>query len=171
MLVSKLLPSGLALVFALAALAACTTTTVTSSPPSDPPPAAGEEEGDEEGTGEEPPPANLEPYTQAEVQKLFDARCLRCHGSRNALLDLSTPFTCETVGIATNAGQERGFCASSKYVTRIVPGDREASLLWHKVKGTHDCGSEMPYDKGNKKLNATELERLGLWIDGLPKQD
>ena len=167
---SKLLPSGLALAFVLAALAACTTTTVTSPPPSEPAPDAGEE-GDEEGTGtgEEAPPANLEPYTQAEVQKLFDARCLRCHGAKNALLDLSAPFTRETVGIATNAGQERGFCASSKYVTRIVPGDREASLLWHKVKGTHDCGSEMPYDKGNKKLTATELERLGLWIDGLPK--
>lgn len=163
---SKLLPSGLPFALALAALAACTTTTVTSSPPSDPAPV---DEGDEEGTGEVVPPANLEPYTQAEVQKLFDARCVKCHGPMNALLDLSAPFTRATVGIATNAGQERGFCASSKYVTRIVPGDREASLLWHKVKGTHDCGSEMPYDKGNKKLSATELERLGLWIDGLPK--
>ena len=166
---SKLLPSGLALAFALVA---CTTTTVTS-PPSDPAPPAASEEGDEDGTAEEAPPANLEPYTQAEVQALFDARCLKCHGPTNALLDLSAPFTRATVGIETNAGasEGRGFCASSKYVTRIVPGDRGASLLWHKVKRTHDCGSEMPFDKGNKKLNPAELERLGLWIDGLAKAD
>jgi len=49
----------------------------------------------------------------------------------------------------------------------IAPGDRAASLLWHKVKGTQDCGSPMPYDKGNKPLDANELERLGLYIDQL----
>lgn len=153
----------LRLLFTLA-VAGCTTTTVTSPPAATEPAPPSESETEAE---DDAPPANLEPYTEAEVQALFDARCLKCHGSTNGLLDLSAPFTRETVGVATNAGQKKGFCASSEYVTRIVPGDREASLLWHKVNGTHDCGSRMPYDKGNKKLDATERERVGLWIDGL----
>jgi hypothetical protein len=150
-------------VTALGALGACTSSTSTPAPAPTDPPAT-----EEAPSGEsDPAPANLEPFTQDEIQALFDERCLRCHGPSNALLDLSAPFTRETVGVATNEGQKRGFCESSAYKTRIVPGDREASLLWHKVKGTQDCGSRMPYDKGDKKLDATELERLGLWIDGL----
>jgi len=145
----------------LAVLVACSSTTVIPAPEAAEPASPVEDE-------QEPLP-DLEPFTDDEVQALFDQRCLKCHGSDNALLDLSSPFTRETVGVATNSGQERGFCESSSYVTRIVAGDREASLLWHKVKGTHDCGSRMPYDKGNKKLDATELERLGLWIDNLAK--
>jgi hypothetical protein len=146
------------------AVIACSTTVAPA--PADP---ASPTVEDEEST--EPPPADLEPYTQAEVQALFDERCRKCHGPTNALLDLSRPFTRETVGIATNTGQKKGLCANSAYVTRIVPGDREASLLWHKVKGTQDCGDRMPYEKGSKRLNATELERLGLWIDNLAKAD
>lgn len=157
-------PHHLLFALAVAASAGCTTRTITSSPAATEPAPSSEPETEAE---DDAPPAGLEPYTEAEVQALFDDRCLKCHGSTNGLLDLSTPFTRETVGVATNAGQKKGFCAGSEYVTRIVPGDRQASLLWHKVKGTHDCGSQMPYDKGNKKLDATELERLGLWIDGL----
>lgn len=160
----------LALTLAVAAAAACTTKTVTPPPASDEPAPSADAETETE-TGNEAPPADLEPFTEAEVQALFDERCLKCHDSTNTLLDLSKPFTRETVGVATNAGQKKGFCASSQYTTRIVPGDRAASLLWHKVKGTQDCGSRMPYDKGNKKLDATELERLGLWIDGLAKTE
>ena len=156
--------SCLLFTLALAAVAGCTTRTVTSSPEATEPAPTSESDTEAE---DDASLAGLEPYTEAEVQALFDERCLKCHGSTNGLLDLSAPFTRETVGVATNAGQKKGFCASSEYVTRIVPGDRQASLLWHKVKGTHDCGSHMPYDKGNKKLDAEELERLGLWIDGL----
>lgn len=140
----------------------------TTSPPA--PASAEPAPVEEEPT--EPAPEGLEAFTEAEIQTLFDRRCVKCHGPSNALLDLSAPFTRETVGIATNTGGgQRGFCASSEHGTRIVPGDRAASLLWHKVKGSHDCGSPMPYDKGNKKLSATELERLGLWIDGLAKNE
>ena len=160
----------LVLAVAFATALGCTTDVVTSPPPStEPTPAPEGETGTE--TEDDLPPEGLEPYTEAEVQALFDERCSKCHDSTNALLDLSAPFTRETVGVATNAGQTKGFCASSEYTTRIVPGDREASLLWHKVKGTQDCGSPMPYDKGNQKLDATELERFGLWIDGLAKTE
>ena len=164
------IPRLVSLTLVITAAAACTTKTVVAPPPgTDPSTEAATET--EPGSETDTPPTDVEPYTEAEVQALFDERCVKCHGPTNGLLDLSAPFTRETVGVATNAGQKRGFCASSAYVRRIVPGDREASLLWHKVKGTQDCGSPMPYDKGNQKLDATELERLGLWIDGLTKAE
>jgi hypothetical protein len=120
------------------------------------------------------PPVDTAPtvaaYTQAEVQKLFDARCVRCHDAKSASLDLSAPFTEATVGVRPGSTASATVCGKdSKMTARIVPGDREASLLWHKVKGTQDCGSPMPYDKGDPRLDATELERLGLYIDGLAK--
>lgn len=147
-------------------LAACATKTIDPAPVGAPAP--GQAPAEEEA----PPAANLEPYSEAEVQALFDERCVACHDATNALLDLSAPFTRATVGVATNTGGgARGFCVSSQHVTRIVPGDREASLVWHKVSGTHDCGSEMPFDEGNPKLTPTELERFGRWIDGLAREE
>jgi hypothetical protein len=116
----------------------------------------------------EDPPAKAAPYTEAEVQALFDARCMRCHDATNANIDLSAPFTKTTVGVATGGVTKATLCAkTTAYTVRIVAGDREKSLLWHKVNGTQDCGSPMPYDRGSKPLTATELERLGLYIDGL----
>jgi hypothetical protein len=83
-------------------------------------------------------------------------------------VNLTEPFTKDTVGVRTGGATGRTICGrGSEHTVRIKPGDREASLLWHKVKGTQDCGDQMPYDKGNKPLDATELERLGLYIDGL----
>jgi len=105
------------------------------------------------------------------VQQLFDARCVRCHDARSATLDLSSPFTAATVGVRTGGTTGKTKCAGvSDFTTRIKPGDREASLLWHKVKGTQDCGEPMPSDKQGKRLDAIELERLGLYIDGLAKE-
>lgn len=121
---------------------------------------------DETATAE--PAADLTAYSQAEVQALFDSRCVKCHGARSANVDLSAPFTKNTVGVATGGPSGATVCGrGSDIAVRIKPGDRAASLLWHKVKGTQDCGSPMPYDKGNRPLDANELERLGLYIDQL----
>jgi hypothetical protein len=115
---------------------------------------------------EDPPKAAA--YTEAEVQALFDDRCVRCHDATNANIDLSAPFTKTTIGVATGGATKQTLCAkTTAYTVRIVPGSREKSLLWHKVNGTQDCGSPMPYDKGSTPLSATELERLGAYIDGL----
>lgn len=109
-------------------------------------------------------------YTQGEVQKLFDARCVKCHDAKSTSLDLRAPFTEATIGVRPGSTAGKTVCGTDGRMTaRIVAGDREASLLWHKVKGTQDCGKAMPYDMDNKPLNATELERLGLYIDQLGK--
>lgn len=118
----------------------------------------------------EPGPAGpgLTAFTEAEVQKLFDARCVQCHDSRSATLDLSS-FAKNTVGVRTGATSKTLCSRTGVIAIRIQPGDRAASLLWHKVKGTQDCGDQMPFGKGSKPLDATQLERLGLYIDTLPQ--
>ncbi len=137
--------------------APASTSTTPADPDADPP-------ADGEST---PTPAA---YTQAEVQALFDARCVKCHDAKSATVDLSAPFVETTVGVPAGSTSGKTVCGrDTRIMMRIQPGDREASLLWQKVKGTQDCGSPMPYDKGNKPLDAAELERLGLYIDGLGK--
>ena len=151
----------MALAFTLSFTAACTSTTSTPSAPDASAPTT------DDGSATDPTDTTLTAFTQAEVQDLFDKRCTKCHDRSNALLDLSSPFTKGTVDIATSKDARRGFCAKSGYGKRIVPGDRAASLLWHKVNGTQDCGNPMPWEKADTKLTATEIERLGLWIDSL----
>lgn len=151
----------------LALTVACSSATTPSTPTGTPTPSS----TSPTDPGVDPPvdgPQKLAAYTEAEVQQLFDARCVRCHDARSATLDLSSPFTATTVSVRTGGETGKTACAGvSDFTTRIKPGDREASLLWHKVKGTQDCGKPMPYDAQGKKLDATELERLGLYIDGL----
>jgi hypothetical protein len=156
-------PALFLLLGALAACSSATEPTGTQTPPPDTttPPTDGTKDG------EEPKPPTATAYSEAEVQALFDERCTHCHGKSNDILDL-TSFAKSTIDVSTGGPTKTaGRCDASAHRTRIVRGNREASLLWHKVKGTQDCGSPMPYDRGNKKLDATELERLGLYIDGL----
>lgn len=54
----------------------------------------------------------------------------------------------------------------------IVPGDRDASYLWHKVSGTHidvgGMGSRMP--SVGLLLDAEQMDLLRAWIDaGAPR--
>lgn len=123
-----------------------------------------------EGEGEGDKPAKLAAYSEAEVQALFDKKCVKCHDARSPNLDLSEPFAVTTVGVKTGGAKADTTCGQkSAFKIRIKPGDREGSLLWHKVKGTQDCGKKMPYDAGNAPLDATQLERLGLYIDALKR--
>lgn len=160
----------LLLATALAA-AACSSETTSSSSGSAPVPSSSTTAPDDGAPpAEETPPATgpVTAYTEAEVQKLFDIRCVRCHDSTSPNVDLSAPFTRDTVGVKVGGASGKTICGrGSAYELRIKPGDREASLLWHKVKGTQDCGGPMPFDNGNKPLDARELERLGLYIDAL----
>jgi hypothetical protein len=155
-------PSLLAFVTVVASLACSSETASTTAP----------------ATSSEPAPSEAAPvdtsqavaFTEPEVQKLFNLRCVKCHDTGSANVDLSPPFTRDTVGVAVGGASGKTICGRSSDVrVRIQPGDREASLLWHKVKGTQDCGSPMPFDRGNAPLDAMELARLGLYIDGLPR--
>lgn len=52
-------------------------------------------------------------------------------------------------------------------LSRIEPGDREASYLWHKIKGTHievgGSGKQMPL--GAPPLDPEIVALIGQWID------
>jgi hypothetical protein len=146
--------------FASAALLlACSSTTTTSTPPANENETPAEETPVEEST--EPPVA----FTDAELQAVFDTKCVRCHAGATTPMDLRS-FRSTTIDVPASTSKTAK-CSDSKTPTRIVPGDRNASLLWHKVKGTQDCGDPMPPPSRGTKLTATELERLGLYIDGL----
>jgi hypothetical protein len=169
----SLLPLSLVLGIAGAVAACSSETPSTSGTPAPTPSSSSSTSPDDVPDAEAPQPVEAGPltaYTEAEVQKLFDVRCVRCHDATSPNVDLSAPFTKDTVGVKVGGASGGTICGrGSALKLRIAPGDREASLLWHKVKGTQDCGSSMPFDNGNKPLDATELERLGLYIDGLAK--
>ena len=147
---------------ALLIVAACSSSTTTTNP------APGTNTGTETPAEQDPTeetPAGPKAFTDAEVQDLFDGKCVRCHAGATTVLDLRS-FKSTTINVpASTSGSAE--CSESKTATRIVPGDRNASLLWHKVKGTQDCGNPMPPAGKGVKLTASELESLGLYIDGL----
>lgn len=150
----------------LAALvAACSSTSTTSNPtpaPSSTAPNGGETNGPRP---DEETPAGPVAFTDAQVQDLFDTKCVRCHAGAATVLDLRD-FKTTTIGVPA-ATSKSGECADTATPTRIAPGDRNASLLWHKVSGTQDCGDPMPPPFKGTKLTASELESLGLYIDQL----
>lgn len=157
-----------ALTGALLSLATACSSTTTSPAPNGSPATSATSETAPDDEAAPVDTSNLTAYSEAEVQALFNTRCVKCHDSSSANVDLSAPFTKNTVGVATGGSTGRTICGrGSDVAVRIKPGDRAGSLLWHKVKRTQDCGSPMPYDRGNKPLDAAELERLGLYIDQL----
>ncbi len=100
-------------------------------------------------------------YSHDEVQQLFNTYCVGCHvgGASLGGLPLDPPFELYTINHASVRGE----------MDRIEPGSRERSFLFRKVEGTHDNvggGDRMPKDAA--PLNRLQLERLGLYIEGLP---
>ncbi len=109
-----------------------------------------------------PEDAGPAPFTKAEIQTLFDTRCAPCHvGGTSAGLSLANDFTTTTVGVAST--QVPG-------MKRIAAGDRDASYLLHKLRGTHTTvggfGERMPRN-GPPYLSDSDIDRIGAFIDAL----
>jgi mono/diheme cytochrome c family protein len=161
-------------------------TNVTEPPGDDDPPTDGD--GDDDGTpaeedkdaGASPKDAGKTPkdaggtpkdsstpgptaFTKQEVQALFNARCTSCHSGAGASagMSLAADFTTKTVGVASTQ------LASMK---RITAGDKEASYLFHKIRGTHldvgGAGLRMPRS-GPPYLSDSDVDRIGAFIDEL----
>ncbi|MCB9540636.1 MAG: lamin tail domain-containing protein, partial [Myxococcales bacterium] len=102
-------------------------------------------------------------FTDAQMQALVDDRCAGCHtnGGMSGTMTLDDIFV-GAVGVPS---------FEAEGLDRIEPGDHMASYLWHKLNGTHlDVGGEglrMPRS-GPPYLTDAQIERVGLWIDGLP---
>lgn len=75
----------------------------------------------------------------ADIQPIFDANCLDCHGAAaNGGLDLraaATPGSLVNVASVGYAG------------TRVVPGDPHTSVLYLKVEGDASTGARMPFGR------------------------
>jgi mono/diheme cytochrome c family protein len=103
--------------------------------------------------------------TAADVEAIFDARCVSCHTGDDAPAGQNL-----TLGVAAVVD-----VASTEVPTmvRIAPGSLEDSYLWHKVSGTAasvgGVDTQMPLD-GTGPLSQAELDTISGWIEaGAPE--
>lgn len=92
---------------------------------------------------------------------IIQRACVSCHGSAGAL-NMSTESTAyaNLVGTAAMGGS----CGSSG-LSRVVPGDAMASLLYLKIRGgtAPPCGNAMP--RGASTLPAADIATIRDWIE------
>ncbi len=97
------------------------------------------------------------------VTAIFDAACVSCHNAGAFLgeLDLQTDPYNALVGVVSTTDT----CGGR---TQVIPGDKENSLLYQKVAGTHDCGELMPLGGA---LDQASIDAIGAWIDAGATQE
>src|SRR5262245_31378875 len=96
------------------------------------------------------PPAATRPVDfSRDVQPLFEATCLNCHGPKRS----ESGLRLDQRDLALKGG-ERG--------PALVPGKSAESLLIHAVSGLHD---ELKMPKKGEKLTAEQVGVLRAWID------
>ena len=90
-----------------------------------------------------------------DVAAIFHAKCWLCHPPYGGM-DL---IPSEAYGNLVNV-------TSTNYAPakRVVPGDLDASVIWHKVTGSGVYGTMMP-PPGYIQLTLEELQTLGDWIE------
>jgi mono/diheme cytochrome c family protein len=93
----------------------------------------------------------------AEVDAIFQAACVRCHGSSGAL-NLSNPTTAYSALVGAAAAGSA--CAGGGRV-RVVAGDPMRSLLYLKLVNMQDCGNAMPR---GATLTPAQIETVRQWI-------
>lgn len=103
--------------------------------------------------------ADAGPVRYAAVDTIFQAACVRCHGTSGAL-NLSNPTTAYTALVGAAAAGAS--CAGGGRV-RVVAGNPMGSLLYLKLVNMQPCGNSMP--RGGT-LTAAQIETVRLWIAG-----
>ncbi|MFN3202792.1 MAG: hypothetical protein ACE366_30650 [Bradymonadia bacterium] len=103
----------------------------------------------------------VEPFSDDEVQELYNNTCAPCHIGGGASGGLSLDdHVANTVGVVANQVGE---------LSLIEPGDVEGSYLWHKLVGTHadvgGSGQQMPLGAG--PWSQENLDRFAAWIESL----
>ncbi len=90
----------------------------------------------------------------ADLWPILDARCIGCHNSGNAQGGLVlSEDPADLVGVESLA-----FAPS----LLVEAGNRDGSVLYLKLMGDEDYGSQMPL---GSTLEAAEIELFGRWID------
>ncbi|MBN1781519.1 T9SS type A sorting domain-containing protein [bacterium] len=84
-----------------------------------------------------------------QVQPVFNASCLGCHGN--------------TSGVSLNSYAKVMASVGSQFGTAAVqPGSKESSPLWIKINPNPPIGVRMP---PNNPLDQTKIDIIGQWID------
>ncbi len=87
-----------------------------------------------------------------DVQPIFNNQCVSCHGnSGNLNLESGNSYN-NLVGV--NASGYSG--------KRVVAGDAEHSILYKKIDGSGQYGSNMPL---GSNLSAAQINTIKQWID------
>ena len=90
----------------------------------------------------------------SDVQPIFDASCVGCHGDGgNAGLDLRSGRS--YANLVGNPATESG-------LARIEPGEPENSWLYLKITGQQTVGDQMP---PGSPLNTDTTDRIRTWIE------
>lgn len=90
-----------------------------------------------------------------EVAAIFHAKCWLCHPPYGGMDLIPSEAYVNLVNVtSTNYAPEK----------RVVPGNLDASVLWHKVSGDGIYGTMMP-PPGYTQLTLEELQTIQDWID------
>src|SRR6056297_1704742 len=84
---------------------------------------------------------------ERDIRPIFKAACFHCHGEAG---EVEGDLDVRLVRLL----QEGGYSGAA-----IVPGDREASFLYQRLRD-----GEMPPEEGHL-LSAEQIEQVGRWID------
>jgi hypothetical protein len=87
----------------------------------------------------------------ADVQPIWDASCVVCHGLSGGL-DLSAP---------QSRGNLVGVASATWGGVRVIAGDPERSLLFRKLTGDGAVGDRMPQGGA---LDPADIETVRRWI-------
>lgn len=93
-------------------------------------------------------------YFNTEVVPIFIDRCWTCHPT-TAGLDLGATEAYSNLVNVTSTNHAPAI--------RVVPGDLDASVLWHKVSGSDTYGLNMP--PNGTFLSAQEVQTIHDWIE------
>ena len=94
-------------------------------------------------------------YFSTEVATIFHAKCWLCHPPYGGM-DLSPGEVYINLVMVTSTNYAPAM--------RVVPGDVDASVLWHKVTGDGVYGTMMP-PPGYAQLTLEELQTIRDWIE------
>jgi len=107
-----------------------------------------------------PPPVTLKAAIDDLQAKIFAPTCSGCHTGGGDTLPASMDFT--TTG-ATIESLINVQSVQEPQLTRVVPGNADASYLINKLEGTQLVGSQMPF-RGTP-LTEAEIATVRAWID------
>lgn len=100
-----------------------------------------------------PPPAVRPVDFVKDIQPIFEAKCLKCHGVEKQ----KAAYRLDVKNIALTGGEN--------HAPNIVPGKSAASPLVHFVAGLDEDVKMPPRTSGGEALSATQIGLLRRWID------